>query len=462
MIISIIDALRSPYFDHLEVDKMVTPSPAMNSKTLPPGPRWSLPATLRLIRQPYEVLRDLQKRYGDLVTFPSLNGKIVLAMNSDLARPIISAHPDTYSPWAVGAISEVIGSRSLLATEGEVHRADRKLLTPPFRGTRMRAYGEEMQAIARRRFEEALKPNKEIKLLSVTTDITVDVILRAVFGVADGPDFDEGRKLLYEMVNISPLLLFTTKTHKGWNPAYRRLLDTRSRFTAWLDGRIAEARQRGEEGIDILAMMLAARYDDGSALSDEDLYAQLVTLLFAGHETTAISLAWAAHWLWRHPEILADVRAEVAEAGSDACPEDIAKLPLLSAVCDETLRLHPIVTENVRLLRQPLEIGDYLLPAGIGVGVAIATIHEDEALYPDPQHFRPRRFLERKFNAFEYLPFGGGHRRCIGASFALYEMRVALAVLVTNWDLELLRPDEKPQRRSVTMGPAQGVPVRVV
>jgi cytochrome P450 family 110 len=434
----------------------------MQAKPLPPGPRWGLPATLRLIRDPYAVLRDLRARYGDLVTFPSMNGKLVLAMTPELGRQILSSPPETFGPFAVGAIGEIIGKRSLLATEGEVHKADRKLLTPPFRGARMRAYGEQMQAVAKRRFDEALRPGREVKMMDVTTDITIDIILQAVFGVGEGPDFDEGRRLLYELVNVSPLLLFTTRSHTRLFPPYRRFMATRARFQAWLSARINEARARGEEGVDILAMMLAARYDDGSALSEEDLYAQLVTLLFAGHETTAISLAWAVHWLWRHPEMLAALRAEVAEAGDEASPETLAKLPLLGAICDETLRLNPIVTENLRMLRKPLQLGDYLIPAGVGVGVAIGVIHEDEELYPDPQSFRPERFLERKFDAFEYLPFGGGHRRCIGASFALYEMHVTLATLVASGiELELLRPDEKPSRRSVTMAPAHGVPVRV-
>ncbi len=383
-------------------------------------------------------------------------------MTPDLAQPILAAPPETYGPWAVGTIGEVIGERSLLATEGEVHKADRKLLTPPFRGARMRAYGEQMQAIAIRRFDEVATAGHEFKMLDVTTDITTDVILRAVFGVEDGPDFDEGRQLLFELVNISPMLLFTKRTHTSLFPGYRNFIDTRERFNAWLSRRIDEARDRGDEGVDILAMMLAARYDDGTALTEEDLRAHLVTLLFAGHETTAISLAWAVHWLWRNPDLLDELRAEITDAGPDAPPEDIAKLPLLCAVCDETLRLHPIVTENLRLLRKPLKVGDYTVPEGIGVGVAIAIIHEDPDLYPEPQAFRPHRFLDRKFNAFEFLPFGGGHRRCIGASFAHYEMRLAIATLVTSGiDLELLEPDEQPRRRSVTMGPARGVPVRV-
>jgi cytochrome P450 len=264
------------------------------------------------------------------------------------------------------------------------------------------------------------------------------------------------------LVDLSPLLFYSRLTHQPWFPPYRRFARLRARFRAWLSRRIDEARTRGDQGDDILALLLSARYDDGSAMSEDDLAAQLVTLLFAGHETTAIALAWAVHWLWRHPEALARVRDEVASIGADADPEAAARLPFLGAVCDETLRLHPIVTENLRLLRQPLTIGEYTLPEGIGVGVAIAPIHEDPTIYPDPHAFRPERFLERKFTPFEYLPFGGGHRRCIGSAFALYEMRLALAELVSGWELAIVRPDERPVRRSVTLGPADGVPVKVV
>ena len=444
----------------------------MTAPPLPPGPRWTLPATLRLIRDPYTTLRDLRAAHGDLVTFPSLNGRIVLAMTPELAKPILTAPPETFGAWAVGTLSEVIGPRSLLATEGEIHRKDRKLLTPPFHGARMRAYGDAMRSLARARFEAALSPGATVKMQDVTTDITVDVILRTVFGVEDGPGFDEGRALMREIVGISPLLLFTKLAHTPLFPGYRRFVRMRERFRAWLEVRIAEARARGEAGQDVLAMMLAARYDDGSTMSDDDIAAQLVTLLFAGHETTSIALAWAVHWLGRHPVALERVRAEVASVGVDGDPEAtdpeaidpeaIAKLPYLSAVCDETLRLHPIVTENLRLLRKPFELGGYTIPAGIGVGVAIGAIHADPTIYPDPAAFRPERFLERKYSAFEHLPFGGGHRRCIGAAFAAYEMRLALAVLVDGWDLALVHLDEKPVRRSVTMGPEHGVPVKVI
>lgn len=435
----------------------------MPTTALPPGPRSALWNTTRLIRDPYATLRELRARYGDLVTFPGLNGRIVLAMTPELAKPIFTAPPDTFSTYAAGTTSVVLGARSLLVSEGEVHKKDRKLLTPPFHGARMRAYGEAMRSLARARLEEMLVPGTIVKTHDVATAITMDVILRAVFGVSEGPGLEEGRAMLGDVLRgLSPAIFFSKASHTPLFPPYRRFLRTKERFRAWITERIAEGRARGEDADDILGMMLAARYDDGSAMSDEDVGSQLVTLLVAGHETTSIALSWAVHWLGRHPEALALLRAEIDAIGIDADPESIAKLPYLSAVCDETLRLHPIVTENLRMLRKPLVVGDHEIPSGIGVGVAIAAIHEDASIYPAPHAFRPERFLERKPTAFEHLPFGGGHRRCIGAAFALYEMKVVLATVVSYYDLALVHREEKPARRSVTMAPAHGVPVRVL
>jgi len=431
------------------------------STPLPPGPRWTLPATLKLIRDPYTVTADLRRKHGDVVHFPSLNGPLALVMTPALAEVVLRNSPANYGPWAAGTIADVIGPRSLLVTDGDTHRADRKLLTPPFHGKRMRAYGEQMRAAARARFDAHFVPGESVKLLDVTTELTMDVILTSVFGVADGPAFDEGRRLLEGLTKMSPLLLFSKRTHTPWFGGYRTMVAVRAQFTAWLRERIGEARAR-TGGEDILSLMVSARYDDDSAMTDDELESQLITLLFAGHETTAIALAWAGHWLGRHPAVVDRLRSELDGLGADAEPDAVAGLPYLQAVCDETLRLNPIVTENLRLLKAPLEIGGFTLPAGMGVSVSMAAIHSDPELYPEPEAFRPQRFLDRTYGPFEFLPFGGGHRRCIGAAFAAWEMRLGVAELVQSWDYELLEPDEKPKRRSITMGPAHGVPVRVV
>ncbi len=435
---------------------------AMTARSsLPPGPRWTLTATLRLIRDPYAYTAELRARHGDVVSFPSLNGKLVLVMTPALAESVLRTPPSNYGPFAAEALASFAGPRALLVTDGVTHRADRKLLTPAFHGRRMKAYAEQMQLSARTWFARSFVPGETVRFLDVTTQLTMDVILGSVFGVAEGPTFDEGRQLLDALTDISPLILFSRRAHTRWFGGFRNMVAARERFRAWLKERIAEARARGDEGEDILALMLAARYDDATAMTEEEVESQLITLLFAGHETTSIALAWAAHWLGRHPSVLQRLRDELDALGPEAAPTDIAELPYLRATCDETLRLHPILTEVLRLLKEPLEVGGYTLPAGMGVAVSVAAIHSDDAVFPEAHRFLPERFLERTFSPYEFLPFGGGHRRCIGSAFASWEMRLAVAELVQGWEFELVDPDEQPARRSITMGPAKGVPLRI-
>jgi cytochrome P450 len=428
---------------------------------LPPGPKSKLLNTLGFIREPYAFQRKLRARYGDITTVPAGNGTVVLGFTPEFAKAVFTAPPETFSPFATETLAAVIEPESLLVSEGTQHKRDRKLLTPPFHGARMRAYGDAMREIARARTAR-WQDGQVFRMHDETTAITLDVILRTIFGVEQGPAFDEGRAVLEEAIaRFTPWILFTRALHKPFFPPWRAYLRSRDRVRAWLSQRIAEGRRRGPTE-DLLGMLLEARYDDGSALTEQQLGVQLVTLLIAGHETTSIALAWAVHWLLRHPEALARVRAEVDPLGADADPEDIAKLPYLSAVCDESLRLYPILTEILRTLKKPLVVGDLEIPAGLGVGIGVAAIHEDPRIYPDPLAFKPERFLERKFGPFEFVTFGGGHRRCIGAAFAAYEMKLVLAEIVRTVELASAGPEEQPARRSLTMAPKHGVPVRVV
>ena len=218
------------------------------------------------------------------------------------------------------------------------------------------------------------------------------------------------------------------------------------------------AARRDAPGEDILSLMLAARYDDGEAMTDPQIRDELLTLLAAGHETTAIALAWAMYWLHRDPAALERLRAELATLGDEPDPEAIAQLPYLEAVCNETLRLYPIVPLAPRTLRQPMTLGEHEIPAGVNVGACTVLVHRHPALYPDPDSFRPERWLARKFAAWEFTPFGGGIRRCIGAAFAVYEMKQVLAAILPRHRLRLA--DDAaigPARRNITLGPRGGV-----
>jgi cytochrome P450 len=258
---------------------------------------------------------------------------------------------------------------------------------------------------------------------------------------------------------FSPAVLFSKHVRTPLFPPWRRFVAARDDFYALARDALAARRAGKASGDDILGMLIDARFDDGAAMSDEEIHAHLLTLLIAGHETTAIALAWGAYFLAREPEILAKLRVELrGVSATDA----IARLPFLGAVCDETLRVRPVVPDVVRPVREATSIGEWKVPAGDAIIIALQAILSDPAVFPDPERFRPERFLERKFSPAEFPPFGGGHRRCLGATFAEMELRVVLATLAAGWDIELVDGDPEPSvRRNVTMAPGRGVRVRL-
>lgn len=209
-------------------------------------------------------------------------------------------------------------------------------------------------------------------------------------------------------------------------------------------------------------MLLSARYDDGSAPSDEVVHDELMALFLAGHAATSTSIAWVFYWLHRHPETLAKLRAELATLPDDAAPAEYTRLPYLDAVCNETLRIYPPVTDLYRQLRVPLQIGAHTIPAGTGVAVLTQMIHAREDLFPDPARFRPERFAERSYTPFEFIPYGAGPRRCVGAAFAHQALQVVVATILRRYELALETPSERAVRQGVGIGPQRGVRMRIV
>jgi cytochrome P450 len=296
--------------------------------------------------------------------------------------------------------------------------------------------------------------------------ISLEVIIRAVFGVQDPAHIEVLRAALIELVAATvPSLLFFPWLRRPWGglSPFVRYDRAIKRVEALIYGEIAARRAQPDEAReDILSLLLAARDEAGEGMRDQELRDELLTLLFAGHETTGIALAWASYWLHRNPGSLERLRAEIDALGDSPDPEVIARLPYLDAVCNETLRLHPIVPDIPRMLARPLEVGGHHLAPPLGVAVATTLIHRRESLYPEPDLFRPERFLERRFTPFEYLPFGGGHRRCIGAAFATYELKIVLATFIRHARLDLAEPGVvKVARRNVVLGPATGVRMRL-
>jgi cytochrome P450 len=282
-----------------------------------------------------------------------------------------------------------------------------------------------------------------------------------MFGAASGGLIDDGRRTLAMLLEAAkPLHSLDALFQVWWYPPWRRYLRAKEAFSRFFAHLLAQQRAAGSPSQGILGRMLAASSGDGAPISDQEICNELITVLLSGHETTAVALSWALYELARHPAALERLRHELDVLGPDPVPDVVVKQPYLSAVCDETLRLHTILTEIGRIVRVPCELFGHAIPAGIGVGVGIGAIHQDPLLYPDPGQFRPERFLERTYTAFEFLPFGGGHRRCLGAHLSDYEMRTVLAVIATRWDFEVLRED-RDIRHNIGSGPKHGVQMRV-
>src|SRR5262245_3664518 len=438
----------------------------MTEEELPPGPRGSVVQMLRYARDPLGFYADCARRFGDVFTVPTVLGPLVVCGDPEGVRSIFALPPESFSRWSTDSVSPLLGEASLLLSGGARHARDRKLLTPPFHGERMRAYGAVIRAAALRE-AASWASGSAFTMQEAGSAISIDVILRAVFGVDEAAGLDELRPaLLGTLASMSPLVMLFPGLRRrfGGVGPYARMLRVRDRLDALIYDAIARRRARGGDGggDDILALMLSARYDDGSAMSEREVRDQLLTLVFAGHETSGIALAWAINWLERTPTVRDRLLAELSALGDDPAPAALAAAPYLEAVCLETLRLYPVVGEVVRLLRAPLALGAWTIPAGVPVSACVALVHARADLYPQPEAFRPERFLERKLAPHEYLPFGGGARRCIGAAFALYELKVVLGTLLARYRFTLARAErERPIMRNLAMGPKGKVRVRV-
>lgn len=433
------------------------PSPRMDD--LPPGPRGSLWTMVQYFRDPNGVMPRMAERYGDPFTLRG-NPSIVFTGDPAGIKAIYSADPDTFAVTNKD-MEMLLGSQSLILIEGQEHRRKRKLMMPPFLGARMRKYGEAMIRLTELH-TAAWKPGRTVSAFETAQKISLDVILEVVFGVRDLAGRAELAAALLELLEgFSPLLLIPAlRRELGGVGPYAKLKRRQRALDAKLDALITEARAT-EPRDDILSLLVNARYEDGEPMTDEDVRQQLLLLVLAGHETTAIAIAWALDSLHRPQNAAVRERlvAELRELGPEPELDRLDKLPYLEAVCQETLRFHPLAPAPApRKLLRPFELLGRTLPAGTAVAAAIGLAHYREATYPEPQRFRPERFLERKFTPFEYLPFGGGARRCLGAAMASYEMRLVLGTIMGRLQVRLA--SQKPDRgkvRAANVGPAHGV-----
>ena len=402
--------------------------------------------------------------YGDAFTL-RIMGATPIVFFSDPAtiKQVFTGDPERLQ--AGQANSRVfrlfVGPNSLLVLDGARHKRERRLLMPPFHGERMRLYGDMMCEITDRMID-TWPPETSFPIHSCMLEITLDIILRAVFGVREDARTARLRTLIIEylglLVGRNPLLALA---------AWGRLTRLQGEIDRLLYDEIRRCKELAQEGrTDIMAMLVAVRDEDGQPMRDEEIRDEMITMLLAGHDTTATSLAWVIHRLLQNPDVLATARAEVASViGSGPHPprptaEQVAEFSYLDAVIKETARLNPVVPITVRHLEQGMHIGGYDLPAGAIAAPCIYLTHRRPELWPNPEEFNPERFVARRVDPYTFFPFGGGVRYCLGAAFATYEMKMVLARILSR---VTLRPDPghtvRTERRGITFVPSGGVPV---
>ena len=426
----------------------------MTRGSLPPGPRGpAVLQALRLGRDPIGFVVELQRRYGDVfsLAFPGF-GRLIYVAEPGLVKEVFTGDPTRFHAGEANAtvLEPALGPNSVLTLDEDEHMRQRKLLLPPFHGQSVRRYGELIREIAERDIE-TWPIGEPFALRTHTQAITLEVILRAVFGVRDADRFTRARRLMAEFAARSHAVLvfpFLRRSFGRFSP-WARFLRARAGLDEFIYEEIELRRSEpsATDRDDVLSLLLRATHDDGSPMSDEELRDELVTVLGAGHETTATALAWALERLLRSPRALQRLRESIA-AG---------EIEYLDAAIKETLRARPVIMDVARKLTAPAEIGGYTIPAGMFVMPAIAALHYREDLFPEPDEFRPERFLEGQGEGYSWIPFGGGIRRCIGAAFAEYEMRIILRAILER--AELRAADPRPERvrvRNITLAPQRG------
>jgi cytochrome P450 len=427
--------------------------PPASAAGLPPRPNLSrFMMTAGFMLTPTRFLDSCHERCGDYFTLlPQPDRVLVVTADPEAVKRVFTGDPDLLHAGEGNAVlAPILGAGSVLLLDGPEHLRQRRLLLPPFHGERMRHYGDVMAEVAERHVA-AWPRSRRFAVLPSMQAITLEVIMRAVFGVADGDRLERlGRPLrnLLDMVSNRRrvLMLALTQSRTGGRGPWARLAAARREADELLyeEIRARRADPAGAEGDDVFSLLLATRDEEGNGLTDTELRDELMTLLVAGHETTATALAWTLERVVRHPGVLERVREDDGD--------------YLDAVIKETLRLRPVVPAVIRRLQAPMEFGGWQLPAGVHIAPSIYLLHRRPEIYPDPTAFRPERFLERAPGTYEWIPFGGGTRRCLGASFAQFEMKTVLETVLRS---VRLRPAGRSRaegvvRRAITFAPSRG------
>jgi cytochrome P450 len=450
-----------------------TPAASSPAHVLPPGP--GSPAWWQLVRfagNPLRLFDECHRRYGDAFTLDLFgNDRFVMLSDPEVVREVFRADPDVlHSGEANALLIATLGRHSVLVLDEAPHARQRRVLVPPFKGERMRAFFDAMR-LETLEAVRAWPLDAPAPALPTMRRITLRVILRTALGLAPGPEFDRFEQKIetflshgrqrYALVLITIIPIHRLSGSR-WVPLFRQLSDLDDDLFA-----LIAARRRGDRppsGQNVLDDLLAATHEDGSTLDDQQVRDALITILIAGHDTTALALAWALADIVPRPEVVDRLAGELRRVTGGGPPEaeHLPALEYLEAAIRESLRRSPVVPFVVRKTTRPFAAGEREYPAGVVLCPCSYLVHRRSELYPEPDQFRPERFLERKFGPHEWFPFGGGNRVCLGMPFALYEMKVLLATLFSQ--ARLARPAgarSRARRYGIVMGPDDGARVIV-
>jgi cytochrome P450 family 135 len=437
---------------HAAVHTIGVPRPSLEA---PPGPR--LPRLVlgaQWLLAEHRMLERARRRYGDVFTvntWPFEDPLIIISDPVEIKR-VFTADPEIARAGEGNAfLEDVAGPESVLLLDGKQHLHRRKLMLPSFHGERISAYGELIQQITDVEVDRWPLGESFASHTSMQR-ITLQVILRAIFGIEDAARMSELERLIPGLLGSIALVVPQLQRDLGPGSPWRRFIATRDAVDAILFDEMA--RKRADPDLaartDVLSMLLEATDEHGEHMTDTELRDQLVTLLLAGHETTATSLAWTFERLLRNPQALARLRSSLAAGEED----------YLECVIKESMRSRPVVSYAMRRVSEPFAIGGYTAPKGSIIGTSIILTHSNPKIYPDPKAFRPERFADKRTDTYSWVPFGGGTRRCLGAAFATYEMKVVLRRVLERCELTAADPKpERPKRRFVTYTPRRGARV---
>lgn len=425
---------------------------------------------LQWILNPTGYLESNHSRYPDLFRAKGIGfgDNVILTSNPEILQYVLTHDRQQFTAPSEfnKLLRPLLGDYSVIMIDGDRHRQRRQLVMPSFHGERLKAYGELTCRITLEAMEK-LPQNQPFLARDVMQDISLKVIMEAVFGITQGERYQQLEKLLKKLTDIfnSPVtsaFLFFPSFQKDWGKwsPWGRFLRQRQAIDELLYAEISDRHANPDpDRTDILSLLMAARDEEGQPMSDQELRDELMALLIAGHETTASSMAWALYWLHHTPEVKEKLMDELNNLSPTAEGMEIFRLPYLTAVCNETLRLTPVVMLTFpRVAQETVEIAGYTFQPGDTIMGCMYLTHKREDLYPKHQEFNPERFLDRQYTPYEFIPFGGGSRRCMGEALAQFEMKLVIATIVSQYQLKLVDTQpETQQRRGLTLAPARGV-----